>query len=215
MLILTSALIVLKKVGSTIHCSRLLYRQSYIKWDLRYTGLDQCIDSPTYRRTYDTLVSTRVSIVLHKVGLMMHWPRLVYRQPYKKQDLRYAALDQCIDSPTKSRTYDTDTLVSTSVSIVLYRVGLTTHWSRLAHRQSFITQDLRCTGLDHCINSPIVEQNQWFVGLKTAKNSPVGLSTRHVGLLIHSVGLQICRAIARRNIDTDSFQRRSYTERFV
>ena len=206
MLILTSALIVLQKVGPTIHCSRLLYRQSYIKWDLRYTGLDQCIDSPTYSRTYDTLVSTRVSIVLHKVGLMMHWPRLVYRQPYKKQDLRYTALDQCIDSPTKSRTYDT--LFSTSVSIVLNRVGLTTHWSRLAYRQSYITQDLS-------INSPIVEQDQWFIGLKTAKNSPVGLSTRHVGLLMHSIGLYICRAIARRNIDTDSFQRRCYTERFV
>ena len=29
-------------------------------------------------RTYDTLVLTTVSIVLQKVGLTIHWPRLVY-----------------------------------------------------------------------------------------------------------------------------------------
>ena len=116
-LILTSALILLQKVEPTTHSSQLVYRYSYIKLDLRCTGLDQCIDSPTKRKTYDTLVLATVSIVLRKVGLTIHWSRPMYRLSYKKQDLRYTDLDYCIDSPTQSRTYDT--LVSTSVSIVL------------------------------------------------------------------------------------------------
>ena len=39
-------------------------------------------------------------LVLQKVGLMTHWSRLLYRQSYKKQDLRYTSLDYCIDSST-------------------------------------------------------------------------------------------------------------------
>ena len=50
-------------------------------------------------------------------------------QSNKKQDLRYSGLDQCIDSPTKSRTFDT--LVLTSTSIFLQNVGLLTHSSLL------------------------------------------------------------------------------------
>ena len=38
-----------------------------------YNGLDHLIDSPTKCRTYDTLISTSVSIFLQKVGLMIHW----------------------------------------------------------------------------------------------------------------------------------------------
>ena len=153
-MILTSVSVVLQKVGPTLHCSRLVYLQSYMKQELRDTGLDQCINSPTKSRTYDLLVSSSVlivlvlssvSTVLQKVGLTIHWSRLVYRQSYKKkdlrytgldqcinsptkkQDLRYTGLDQCIDSPTKSRTYDT--LFQTKVSIVLHNVGLGIHWS--------------------------------------------------------------------------------------
>ena len=93
-LISTSVSIVLRKVGLTIHWYWPPYRQSYIKQDLRYTGFDYRIDSPTYTgldhridgptqsRTYNTLISTSVSIVLHK------------------QDLRYTGLDHRIDSPT-------------------------------------------------------------------------------------------------------------------
>ena len=39
--------LVLQKVGLTTHCFRLMYRYSYKKQDLRYTGLDKCIDSLT------------------------------------------------------------------------------------------------------------------------------------------------------------------------
>ena len=144
-MILTSVSVVLQKVGPTLHCSRQVYLQSYIKQKLRDTGLDQCINSPTKSRTYDLLVPGSVLIVPQKVGLTIHWSRLVYRQSYKKkdlrytgldqcinsptkkQDLRYTGLDQCIDNPTKSRTYDT--LFQTKVSIVLHNVGLGIHWS--------------------------------------------------------------------------------------
>ena len=127
-----------------IHWSRLIYQWSYIKQDLRYTVLNQCFNFPTKRRTYDTLVFTSVLIDLHKVGFTIHWSRLTYRQSYKKQDSRYAGLDHCIDSPTSSRTYHT--LVSTNVSIVLNNIKL-----------------------EECIDSPIIEQDQRFVGLKNAK----------------------------------------------
>ena len=123
--------------------------------------------SPTKSRTNDTLVSTTVSIVLHKVGFAIQWSRLVNQYSYKKQDLRYTGLGQCIVSPTKSTTYDT--LVLTTVSIVLHKVGLTTHRSRLVYRQFYKQQVLRYTGLDHRIDSSTVEQDQRFVGLKIAK----------------------------------------------
>ena len=51
-------------------------------------------------RTYDTLVLTRVSIALQKVGLLIRWTRLVYRFSYKKLVLRCTALEHRIDSPT-------------------------------------------------------------------------------------------------------------------
>ena len=124
-LVSTRVSIFLQKVGLTIHWSRLVYRQSYKKQDFRYAGLDQYIDSPTKSRTYDTLVSTSVSIILQKVGLTIHWSQLVYPYSYKNQDLRYTRLIWCIDSPSKSKTYDT--LISTSVSIVLQKAGLTIH----------------------------------------------------------------------------------------
>ena len=138
-------------------------------------------------RTNETLLLTSALIVLQRVGTTTHCFRLMYRQSYIKQDLRYTGLDQCIDCPTKSRTYAT--LVSASVSIVLEKQGL------------------RYNGLDHCIDIPTAQQDQRFVGLKAAKivGLSTGLLTRHGGLLIDSVGLQVCRTITRRNIDTHSF----------
>ena len=129
---------------------------------------------------------------------MIHWSRLVYRQSYIKQDLRYTSFDQCIDCPAKSRTYDT--LVLTTVSIVLHKVGLTMHLSRLVYRLSYKKQGLRYTGLNHRMDSPIGEEDQRFVGLKTARIGSVGLSTRNVGLSVRPLGLSVCRTIARRNI---------------
>ena len=75
------------------------------------------------------------------------------------------------------------------------------HWSRLVYQQFYEKQNLQYTGLDHRIDSPIVEQDQWFVGLKTTKMGSLGLSAQSIGLLIHSVGLSGCRTIARRNIE--------------
>ena len=92
MLILTSVLMVLQKTGLTTHWSQLVCRQSYIKQDLKHTGLDYCINIPTKSRTNDTLVSFSVSVFPQKVGLTTHWPRLVYQQSYKKQDLRNVGL---------------------------------------------------------------------------------------------------------------------------
>ena len=41
---------------------------------------------------------------------------------------------------------------------------------------------------------------------KNRCNRLAGLLIRHVALLIHSVGLQVCWTIARRNIDMHSFR---------
>ena len=71
-----------------------------------------------------------------------------------------------------------------------HQVGITIHWPRLMYQQSQKKQHLRYTG--H-IDSPTVEQDQQFVGLRNAEIGLVGLSTRHVGLWIHSVGLSGCR----------------------
>ena len=160
---------------------------------------------------------------------MIHWSRLVYRLSYIKQDCQYTGLDQCIDCPTQNRIVDTlvstsldqcidcptksrtyDTLVLTTVSIVLNKVGFTIHWSRLVHRLAHKKQDLPYTGLDRRFDSPTGEQDQRFVGLKTGKIGLVGLSTRIVGLLVRSIGLQVCRTIARRNIEMTPPQNRYY-----
>ena len=74
-------------------------------------------------------------------------------------------------------------------------------WSRLVYEQSYKQQDLQYTGLCHRINSPTVEQDQRFVGLKTAEKGLVWLSTRNVGLSILSVGISGCRTIACKNIE--------------
>ena len=50
------------------------------------------------------------------------------------------------------------------------------------------------------MNSPIVELDQRFLGLKTAEIGLVGLSKRNVGSLVHSVELSVCRNITRRKI---------------
>ena len=63
--------------------------------------------------------------------------------------------------------------MSTSLSIVLQKIGL------------------RYTRLDHYIDIPTGEQEQWSVGLKTVKIGLGGLLTRNVGLLVRSVGLSI------------------------
>ena len=62
-----------------------------------------------FRSTNDALVVTGVLIALQNVRR------------------RYNALEWCISSKTVSR--NNDTLVSTSVSTVLQKVGLTIHWS--------------------------------------------------------------------------------------
>ena len=199
-LVSTSILIVLQKVGLTILWSRLVYRSSYKRQDLQYTGLNQCIHIPTKIRTYDTLVSTGVSIALQKVGLTTHWSRLVHRQSYKKQDLQYFGLDQCLDGPTKRRTYTGlnqcihiptkirtyDTLVSSGVSIVLQKVRLTIHWSRLVYRQSYKKQDLQYTDLDQCIDSPTKRKTY-----DTLVLTIILIVLYKVGLTIHSSRLVI------------------------
>ena len=75
------------------------------------------------------------------------------------------------------------------------------HWSRLVYEQSYKQQDLQYTGPCHHINSPTVEQDQRFVGLKTAEKGLVWLSTRNIGLSILSVGISGCRTIACKNIE--------------
>ena len=119
---------------------------------------DQCINSPTKNRNYDTLVLTTVSIVVRKVGLTIHQSLLVYRCSYKKQDLRCTGFDQCINSPTKSRTKVTPV---TGVSIILHKVGLRyTSFDQCIDRPiKSRTYDTRCAGLNQCINSPSVEQD--------------------------------------------------------
>ena len=98
-----------------------------------------------------------------------------------------------------------ETLVLTTVSIVLHKVGLTTHLSRLVYRLSYKKKNLRYTGLDHGIDSPTGEYDQRFVGLKTTKIGLAGLSTRDVGLSVRPLGLSVCWTIARRNIETTPF----------
>ena len=83
------------------------------------------------------------------------------------QGLGYTGLDQSIDSSTKSRTKDT--LFLTSVTILLQQEGVVTHCSRLVYQESYKMQDFQDNGLDRHIDSPTIEQDQWFVGLKTAK----------------------------------------------
>ena len=44
---LNGASVVKQKIGLTIRWSQLVYRLSYKKWDLRYTGIAHCVHSPT------------------------------------------------------------------------------------------------------------------------------------------------------------------------
>ena len=123
--------------------------------------------------------STSVSIVLQKVGLTTHWSRLVYQQSYKIQVLRYTILDHRTGSPAVEQDHRTGSPA----------VEQDQRYTILDHRTGSpaVEQDQ----LDHRTGSPAVEQDQRFVGLL-------------VGLLIHSVGLQVYRTIARRNINTHS-----------
>ena len=85
----------------------------------------------------------------------------------KKQDYQCTGFDQCIDSAIKCRTNDTillngaftgsrsdDTVVLTSVSIVLQKVGLIIYWCRIVYQQSYKKQDLIYTCLYWCIDIP-------------------------------------------------------------
>ena len=140
---------------------------------------------------------------------MTHRSQIVYQQSYKKQDLQYTGLAQCIDSPLKSRT--NNTLVSTSVLIVLQKVRLMTHWFQLVYQQSYLKQDLQNTFLNQCINCPtkkvgftihwsgLVYQQSYekqdlrYTGLDHCINSPtIDQAKQTVGLKttkIHLVGL--------------------------
>ena len=45
---------------------------SIVNYNYRYADLNKCINCPTKSKTYDTLVSTSISIALQKVELIIH-----------------------------------------------------------------------------------------------------------------------------------------------
>ena len=101
-----------------------------------------------------------------------------------EQDLRYTGLDQFINIPTKSRTNDTLNLIS--VSIALQKVELTAHWFRLVYRcpskcRTYDTLVLTTILIVLLLRKPTVCRT------KIPQNRLVRFSTRHIGLLIHSV----------------------------
>ena len=85
------------------------------------------------------------------MGLPIRRSRPVYRKSQFLQDCQYASGDQFIVSPTLFSTIDT--LVETSVSLVLLPILLLIHHSRALCCQSTIWQCYRWTGQDQCVVS--------------------------------------------------------------
>ena len=92
-----------------------------------------------HSRTIDTVVKTSVSLVLSFAGISIHQSRIVYRKPYFLQQYRCTNRDQCIVSPTFCRNIDT--IVKTSVSLVLLSVVLSIHHSYVLQYYRYTSQD--------------------------------------------------------------------------
>ena len=122
---------------------------------LQTDSTSECIDNPTFRVNSPTkpilpaftptnrwsyttvglsiVVKTSVSYFLLYIALSIWQSRPVYHQSYFLQDHRYTSLDQCIASSTFCRTIDT--LVETSVSLVLLPVLQLIHYSKKFYPQ--------------------------------------------------------------------------------
>ena len=88
-----------------MHQSRLVYRKSYFLQDNRYGRQYQCIISPTFYRTIDTLVETSVPLVLLSVLLLMHHSRTLCCWFYILQCYRYTSHHQCVVSGSEMQKF--------------------------------------------------------------------------------------------------------------
>ena len=148
-------------VGISIHQSRPVWHQCYFWQDYSYTSPDQCVVSPTFCRTINTLVKTSAALVLLLVGPSTRQSSSVCRQSYVLQEYRYNNQHQYILGPTFCRTIDT--LAESSVSLVLHLVRLSIHQSRAVCRQSYFLQECRYNSQDQCIVN--VSLATLFVGI--------------------------------------------------
>ena len=86
-------------------------------------------------RTIDTVVNSRVPIVLRFAGLLISCSRPVYHQSCFLQEYQYTSREQCIVSLTFCSNIDR--LIETSVSLVLLFVGISVLQLGLVYRQSY------------------------------------------------------------------------------
>ena len=101
----TSVSYVLLYITLSIWQSRPVYHKSYFLMDYQYTSRDQCIISPTFCRTINTLVETSLALVLLPVLLLIHYSRKFFPQSYILQCYRYNSQYQCVVSSSEMREF--------------------------------------------------------------------------------------------------------------
>ena len=99
----------------------------------------------------DTLVKTSVSLVILFAVISIDQSRPVCRQSYILQKYSYTSGDQCVVSPAFCRNINT--LVETSVSLLLFFIEILIHQSRPVYLKSYFMQEYGYTGQDQCVFS--------------------------------------------------------------